>query len=79
MAMEEASATSALSASQLQRDIDHCRRQISEIERELRAGNPDVHGLCLGLKDWSVELRILEREQQRWKRLSSECSCPESG
>jgi hypothetical protein len=44
----------------LQRDIDHCRRQILEIERELRAGNPDVHGLCLGLKDWSAELRILE-------------------
>jgi hypothetical protein len=79
MAMEEASGTSALSASQLQREIDRCRRQITEIECELRAGNPDVHGLCLGLKDWSVELRILEREQQRWKRLSSECSCPESG
>ena len=60
MAMEEASATSALSASQLQRDIDHCRREIAAIERELRAGNPDVHGLCLGLKDWSAELRILE-------------------
>jgi hypothetical protein len=60
MATEEASATSALSASQLQRDIDHCRQQIAEIERELRTGNPDVHGLCLGLKDWSAELRILE-------------------
>ena len=64
MAMEEASATSALSASRLQRDIDHCRRQIVEIERELLAGNPDVHGLCLGLKDWSTELRILERERR---------------
>jgi hypothetical protein len=58
--MEEASATSALSASQLQRDIDRCRREIAALERELRTGNPDVHGLCLGLKDWSAELRILE-------------------
>jgi hypothetical protein len=70
MAMEEALPTSALSGSQLQRDINHCRRQIAEIERELRAGNPDVHGLCLGLKDWSAELGILERERQRrrWLR-----------
>ena len=60
MAMEGASATSALSASQLQRDIDRCRREIAALERELRTGNPDVHGLCLGLKDWSAELRILE-------------------
>lgn len=71
MAMEEASATSALSASRLQRDMDRCRREIAEIQRELRAGNPDVHGLCLGLKDWSTELRILEQQQQ-WKRTSSE-------
>src|ERR1039457_6961445 len=27
---------------------------------ELRAGNPDVQGLCLALADWSAELRILE-------------------
>ena len=60
MAMEEASATSAPSDSQLQRDIDRCRREIAEIQRELRAGNPDVQGLCLALKDWSMELRILE-------------------
>ena len=72
MAMEEASATSALRASQLQREIDHCRRQILELERELLAGNPDVHGLCLGLKDWSAELRIRERQQREWKKDSSE-------
>ena len=60
MAMEEASATSAPSDSQLQRDIDRCRREIAEIQRELRAGHPDVQGLCLALADWSMELRILE-------------------
>ena len=60
MAMEEASATSALSDSQLQRDIDRCRREIAEARRELQSGNPDVQGLCLALADWSMELRILE-------------------
>jgi hypothetical protein len=72
MAMDEPSPTSALSASQLQREIDRCRREVAEVERLLRTGHPDVHGLCLGLKDWSVELRILEREQREWKKTSSE-------
>jgi hypothetical protein len=45
----------------LQRDIDHCRREISTAEAQLRAGHPDVQGLCLALADWSAELRILER------------------
>jgi hypothetical protein len=30
------------------------------VTNELRAGNPDVHGLCLALVDWSAELRIVE-------------------
>lgn len=30
----------------------------------LRAGNPDVQGLCLALMDWSAELRILESERR---------------
>ena len=59
MAMEEASATSAPSDGQLRRDIDRCRREIAEIQRELRAGHPDVQGLCLALADWSAELRAL--------------------
>ena len=60
MAREEASATSALSDSQLQLDIDRCSQEIAQAERELRAGHPDIQGLCLALKDWSMELRILE-------------------
>jgi hypothetical protein len=28
---------------------------------EIRAGNPDLEGLCLALADWSAELRLLER------------------
>jgi len=60
MAMEEASATSAPSDSRLQRDIDRCRQEIAAAETALRAGHPDVQGLCLALADWSMELRILE-------------------
>ena len=59
MAMEEASATSALSDNRLQRDIDRCRREVATAEAQLRAGDPDVQGLCLALSDWSAELRIL--------------------
>ena len=79
MAMDEPSQRSPESASQLQREIDRCRREIAAIERELRTNSPDVHGLRLGLKDWSVELRILGQEQREWKKIFSECSCPESG
>jgi hypothetical protein len=34
---------------------------------QLRAGHPDIHGLCLALADWSAELRILEGEQRQEK------------
>ena len=43
----------------LQDEIARCRREIEAAEAELRAGNPDVEGLCLALMDWSAELRIL--------------------
>ena len=45
-------------------------REIAEVERLLRAGHPDVEGLCLALADWSAELRILEGRP--WKNNSSE-------
>ena len=48
------------SASELQREIERCHREIAEIERQLRAGNPEVQGLCLALSDWSAELKIIE-------------------
>jgi hypothetical protein len=40
-----------------------CRREIAECEAQLRAGHPDVEGLCLALADWSAELRILRGQQ----------------
>src|ERR1035438_5197301 len=62
---EEASARSPETASQRQREIDRCRTEIAELERLLRAGHPDVEGLCLALADWSAELRILEGRRER--------------
>jgi hypothetical protein len=59
-ATEEAFARSPEIASQRQREIGRCYAEISELEALLRAGHPDVEGLCLALADWSAELRILE-------------------
>ena len=42
-----------------------CRREIAAIKEQLRAGHPDVHGLCLALADWSEELRIIEAERKK--------------
>ena len=30
------------------------------MEAQLRAGHPDVQGLCRALVDWSAELRLLQ-------------------
>jgi hypothetical protein len=43
--------------------IARARREIAAIEAEILAGNPEVEGLCLGLSDWSWELRRLLKEQ----------------
>ena len=45
--------------------MERCRREIAAIEAEIRAGNPDLSGLCLVLRDWNVELRILQDEERR--------------
>ena len=44
--------------------IERCRREIAEIEGQIRAGHPDVQGLCLALSDWSAEVRILQNGQR---------------
>jgi hypothetical protein len=41
------------------------------VESELRAGNLDIHGLCLALLDWSAELRILEALPWKTKSFNS--------
>ena len=72
---EEPSVKSAQNASR-QREMDRCRAEIAEAKRLLRAGHPDVEGLCLMLSDWSAELRVLEEEQRRqsedWRRGAAE-------
>jgi hypothetical protein len=47
--------------------IERCRREIMAMKEHLRAGHPEIHGLCLALADWSAELRILEGEQRQEK------------
>ena len=51
-------------APDLQREMARCRAEIAAVEALLRAGHPDVDGLCMALADWSAELRILERERR---------------
>ena len=48
-------------APDFQREMARCRIEIAAAEALLRAGHPDIAGLCLALSDWSAELRILER------------------
>ena len=40
---------------------ERCRREIAMIEALIRAGHPDVQGLCLALSDWWAELRLIEQ------------------
>ena len=47
-----------------ERDLANCDREITEIDRLLRAGHADIEGLVLGLKDWSHEKRLIEAELQ---------------
>jgi hypothetical protein len=42
--------------------MERCRREIAAIEAQIRAGNPDLQGLCLALADWYGELRLLQRD-----------------
>jgi hypothetical protein len=41
-------------------DIERCQREIAAIEAQIRAGHPDLEGLCLALADWSGEMRLLQ-------------------
>ena len=63
--MDPASKRSATSERTFEREIELCRREVLEVEEQLRGGHPDVAGLCLALADWSAEIRILEEERRR--------------
>jgi len=45
--------------------MERCLREIAAIEAEILAGNPDLPGLCVALRDWNAELRILQDEERR--------------
>jgi hypothetical protein len=45
--------------------MERCWREIAVIEDQLRAGHPDVRGLCMALADWSAELRIIEAQREK--------------
>jgi hypothetical protein len=45
-------------------DIERCWREIAAIEDLIRAGHPDLEGLCLALSDWCAELRLIEQEME---------------
>ncbi len=62
--MGAASMRSVASESRLEREIERCRQEIAEIERQILAGRLDVAGLCLALHDWAQELRLLHRERE---------------
>ncbi len=42
--------------------MERCRAEIAAVEAQIRAGHPDLEGLCLALADWSAELRLLQME-----------------
>lgn len=58
----KATARSPEREAQWQREVDRCHAEIASVEAMLRAGHPDVEGLCMALADWSAELRILESD-----------------
>ena len=45
-------------------DIERCNFEISEADRLLRAGHPEVHGLMQCKYDWHVEKRLIELEAE---------------
>ena len=53
------------SEEQWRREVARCEREMAEAEALLRAGHPDVAGLCLALHDWAQELRILQKESEQ--------------
>ena len=45
----------------MQLEVERCRNEIAAMEAQLRIGHPDLQGLCIALRDWHAELRLLQR------------------
>jgi hypothetical protein len=41
-------------------EISRCNEEIAQCESAIRSGHPETAGACLGLADWSAELRMLK-------------------
>ena len=55
--------------------MDRCQAEIAAVEAQIRAGHPDLQGLCLALADWSAELRLLRGLATVAPRLAHVRSC----
>ena len=44
-----------------QEQLERCHRESTAIEQLIRAGHPDLQGLCLALADWGREMRLILR------------------
>lgn len=40
-------------------ELARCDREIERIKEEAYAGNPDIHGMLLGLHDWRTEKKLI--------------------
>ena len=51
--------------------LQRCEEEIAEAERLLRAGHPDIMGLCLCLQDWANEKRIIEARIENTRKVET--------
>jgi hypothetical protein len=45
--------------------MERCLREFAAREREILAGKQELPELCLALRNWSRELRIIQGEERR--------------
>ena len=58
-------------AQDLQAEIARCDAEIESAKAQVRAGNRDLQGLCLAIRDWSAEKRLIEDETPAKKGVKS--------
>jgi hypothetical protein len=46
-------------------ELARCDAELAALEREMRAGNPQVEGIARAIIDWSMERRLIEHETRR--------------
>jgi hypothetical protein len=43
--------------------MERCLREFAAREREILAGKQELPELCLALRDWSTDLRIIQQDE----------------